>query len=209
MLRRAKELQSVFNAYCTTHQHPQFKLDKTEWRQIEYLLCITEPFFEYTTELSTTKEVTIHLILGIYNNLFDHLEKSIRQLQRKKVSWKTTMLDALEAAKEKLSAYYKETDHEMHGNIFAVGTIIAPSNKLQFFSTREWDGPWREQYRKCLADYLQRYIKQFPTLPTLLNTQSSSGNFSRIEMLVSNGGPKHGNTSSKERDELEKYLESG
>lgn len=53
------------------------------------------------------------------------------------------MLYALEAAKAKLSFYYKETD-KMHSDIFVISIIIAPLNKLQFFSIREWEGGWRE-----------------------------------------------------------------
>ncbi|EYE97599.1 uncharacterized protein EURHEDRAFT_450195 [Aspergillus ruber CBS 135680] len=64
---------------------------------------------------------------------------SIQQLQRKKVSWKKTMLDTLEAARSKLSDYYGNTDNKLHGDIFAISTIMAPSNKLQFFSTKGWE----------------------------------------------------------------------
>lgn len=185
MLRRAKQLQSVFNEYCIMHQYLQFKLNKDEWRQIKYLLWITKPFFDYTTALSTTKEVTIHLIFDIYNNLFNYLEKLIQQLQNKKVAWKTTMLHALEAAKAKLSYYYSETD-KMHCDIFAIGTIIAPSNKLQFFSTQEWEGGWRERYHESLRNYLKQYTKQLSDLPVLPSNQLASGSLSQIEMLVSN-----------------------
>jgi hypothetical protein len=89
--------------------------------------------------LSQTKDVTIHIIFSIYNKLFDHLEASIHQLQRKKVAWKKLMLSALHAAKEKLSIYYKETD-KIHGDLFTIGTILTPQNKLQFFSNKDW-GP--------------------------------------------------------------------
>lgn len=51
-------------------------LDPEEWRQIEYLLWITQPFFKFTTALSKTKDVTIHSVFGIYNKLFEHLETS-------------------------------------------------------------------------------------------------------------------------------------
>lgn len=54
-------------------------LDQEEWRQIGYLLWITQPF-KFTTSLSKTKDITIHIVFEIYNNLFDHLEKSIHQL---------------------------------------------------------------------------------------------------------------------------------
>ncbi|EED11869.1 hypothetical protein TSTA_110490 [Talaromyces stipitatus ATCC 10500] len=63
------------------------------------------------TLLSKSKDVTIHWVFKVYNKLFDHLEKSIRQLRRKRVAWKQVMLASLEAAKNKLSIYYKDTDN--------------------------------------------------------------------------------------------------
>jgi hypothetical protein len=47
------------------------------------------------------------------------------------------MLDALKVAKEKLSVYYGKTTEE-HGNLYAMGTILAPQYKLQFFSDESW-----------------------------------------------------------------------
>jgi hypothetical protein len=79
--------------------------------------------------LSQTKDVTIYVIFSIYNKLFDYLEASIHQLQWKKVAWKKLMLSALHAAKEKLSIYYRETD-KIHGDLFAIGIILTPQNKL-------------------------------------------------------------------------------
>jgi hypothetical protein len=92
------------------------------------------PFFKFTTALCKTKDVTIHSVFKIYNKLFDHLNELMTQLRRKRVSWKQLMLTALNTAREKLSEYYKRTD-EANGDLFAIGTILAPSNKLQFFAT--------------------------------------------------------------------------
>lgn len=136
MLRRAKRLQSTFNEFCSEYRLRDLTLDQEEWRQIEYLLWITQPFFKFTTALSKTTDATIHIIFDIYNQLFEHLEKSTRQLQRKKVPWKQLMLKALGAARDKLADYYGKTD-EIHGDLFAIGTMLAPENKLQFFSGKD------------------------------------------------------------------------
>lgn len=138
MLRRAKRLQSTFDEFCEHYGQEQFALRAEEWRQIEYLLWITQPFFKFTSLLSQTKDVIIHLVFSIYNKLFDHLEKSIGQLQRKKVPWKQLMLAALHAAKGKLSQYYSMTD-QIPGDLYAIGTIVSQQQKLQFFSTKDWD----------------------------------------------------------------------
>jgi hypothetical protein len=81
ILRRAKRLRPVFAPFCADYNCEEMLLSIEEWRQVDYLLCITEPFFLYTTELSKTRDVTSHLVFKIYNVLFDHLEKSISQLQ--------------------------------------------------------------------------------------------------------------------------------
>jgi hypothetical protein len=85
MLRRAKRLRAFFTPFCTEYSCEEMLLNDEEWRQIDYLLCITEPFFDYTTELSKTREVTAHLVFKIYNALFEHLEQSMSRLRRKQV----------------------------------------------------------------------------------------------------------------------------
>jgi len=75
-------------------------------------------------------------VFNIYNKLYNHIDKSIHQLQRKNVPWKKVILTALYAAKGKLSHYYSMTDN-IHGDLYAVGTIIAPQYKLHFFSTKD------------------------------------------------------------------------
>lgn len=51
MLRRAKRLRAVFLPFCAEYDCEEMLLNDEEWRQIDYLLCLTEPFFEYTTDL--------------------------------------------------------------------------------------------------------------------------------------------------------------
>jgi hypothetical protein len=46
------------------------------------------------------------------------------------------MLTALEAARSKLSYYYAQTDY-IPGDLYALGTIIAPENKLHYFTQKE------------------------------------------------------------------------
>ena len=96
MLQCAKRLYSHFKPFCEQYDCKEMLLNDEEWRQIDYLLCITQPFFDYTTELSKTKEVTTHLVFKLYNALFEHLEQSINQLKKKRVGWKQQMLQSLE-----------------------------------------------------------------------------------------------------------------
>lgn len=160
MLRRAKRLQSVFDGFCAQYSRHNLQPSQEEWRQIDYLLAITQPFFMFTTTLSKTKDITVHTIFSIYNKLFSYLERSMTQLARKKVNWKAVMLSALKQAKLKLSEYYSMTD-DIHNDLYAIGTILAPQNKLHFFSNKEWEPCWRVQYRKSLEVALPTAIFRY------------------------------------------------
>jgi hypothetical protein len=209
MLRRAKRLQSTFDEFCSQYDLPHLMLNQEEWRQIEYLLWITQPFFKFTTALSKTKDVTIHIIFSIYNKLFNHLEASIRQLQRKKVPWKQLMLKALHAAEAKLRQYYSMTD-KVPGDLYAISTIIAPQNKLHFFSGKDWEDPvidYREKYRRSLQDYLKPYRQRLSDTQSPTKAQLSAAQTSELDMLLTPAEP-HQSTSSQ-HDELSRYLQSG
>lgn len=75
MLRRARRLQSIFIPFCAEWDRSDLQLNDEEWRQIDHLLWITQPFYEFTTELSKTKDVTSHHVFRICNLLFEHLEQ--------------------------------------------------------------------------------------------------------------------------------------
>ncbi|KAJ5817477.1 hypothetical protein N7447_009710 [Penicillium robsamsonii] len=102
MLRRVKKLRSFFQPFCEEYDYKEMLLNNQEWRQIDYLLQITRPFFNYTTELSKTKEVTTHLIFKLYNALFNHFFEAEALLKRKRVPWKSDILKALTAGRLKL-----------------------------------------------------------------------------------------------------------
>lgn len=204
MLRRAKRLQSTFNRFCSEYRLTDLMLCHEEWRQIGYLLWITQPFFKFTTALSKTKDVTIHLVFKIYNNLFEHLDGSIAQLQRKKLPWKQNMLTALKAARQKLRDYYAKTE-DMHGHLYAIGTALAPDTKLQFFSGPKWEDSWRGIYRQSIEDYFEPYKQNLAETQESAHVQSSIMVNSEIDILLN--GPSH--QLSGQRDELKQYLESG
>lgn len=71
------------------------------------------------------------------------------------------MLASLEAAKNKLSIYYRDTDN-MDGHLYATGTILSPQDNLQFFSNADWDPDeggidYRATYRQSLESSLEKY----------------------------------------------------
>jgi hypothetical protein len=172
MLNRARKLQRLFDQYCTTHQYVQFKLDQEEWRQVDYLLSITKPFFDATNILSKTQDVSVHHVFSIYNRMFTHLEEAEEKLKYKAIPWKKRMLWALQGAKEKLLKYYHATGTESFGQVHAIATILCPSKKLRYFEGDNWKGKdkdgqpidftkiYQDALQKEFIKYQQRFVPQ-------------------------------------------------
>jgi len=213
MLVRAKKLQQAFDAFCSQYDQEHFALSQEQWRQVDYLICILQPFHRFTTLLSKSKDVTIHRVFKVYNKLFDHIEKSIRQLRRKRVAWKQVMLAALEAAKNKLSVYYKDTDN-MDGDLYAIGTILSPQDKLQFFSTADWDPEeggidYRATYRQSLESSLEKYSENLAQEQQILGTPLTSTAMDEFDLACVQDESQQSQIPQRvQSDELTRYLES-
>lgn len=85
MLRREKWLRAIFKPFCVEYDREHLFLTNEKWRQVDHLLCITEPFFDYTTQLSKTRDITAQYVLKVYNKISEYLEESMKQLQRKRI----------------------------------------------------------------------------------------------------------------------------
>jgi hypothetical protein len=207
MLRRAKRLREFFTLFCEEYDCKEMLLDKEEWRQIDYLLCLTEPFFEYTQALSKTRDVTAHLVFRVYNALFEHLEQSMKQLQRKRVLWKKQMLEALEASRSKLAEYYSETDHA-RGHIYAISTMLAPDSRFQFFLSDDWDQEWRVKYRASFREALVPYQNSTTGKNGTITSSVEERPNSKLSKLL-NGQKAQAKALKPAGDEMTQYLDGG
>jgi len=116
------------------------------------------------------------------------------------------MLSALKAAEIKLSEYYRKTD-EIDSDLYAIGTILAPQNKLEFFSTKDWEPHWRPQYRRALETYVQPYQQRYSETQSTSTAQSSAEGISEVDILVTSAASLQPQTTAN--DELSRYLGSG
>ncbi|KAJ5751403.1 uncharacterized protein N7511_008368 [Penicillium nucicola] len=205
MLRRAKRLQSAFDDFCVQFNLTDMRMDGDEWRQVDYLLSITYPFFKFTSSLSATTDVTIHNVFGIYNALFTHIDKAKAQLARKKVGWKRVMKSALDRARDKLTEYYGKTD-DIPGDLYAIATILAPRNKLEFFTTSEWEPHWGPRYKKSLEAYIQPYRQRYEETQSTSTLQAISQDVSDIDILLRSTVSLQSKATAS--DELTRYLGS-
>ncbi|OQD70007.1 hypothetical protein PENANT_c279G03623, partial [Penicillium antarcticum] len=160
-----------------------------EWRQVDYLLCITKPFFAYTTQLSKTRDVTAHYVFKIYNKLFEHLECSMKQLRPGRL---------------KLDEYYSQTDN-IRGYIYAISTMLAPVNKFKFFLTNDWDQKWRDTYRSSFQEALIPYQEQLSALDQSLDgSQMIARLGSKLDTMLDRSNAQ----GSIATNEMTRYLDS-
>jgi hypothetical protein len=159
MLRRARKLRNCIDKYCNDHDYSQFSITNDGWQQIDYLLQLTKPFFQFTMALMKTKDMTIHSVFLVYRKLLEHIEWLNQCLRSKTTPWKWAMYDALLAAKQKLKEYYEQT-YRNHGFLYSTGTLLAPQYKLCTFDNMEYS-KYQSKTSKCYCDYLRNCFAQY------------------------------------------------
>ncbi|KAJ6015540.1 hypothetical protein N7540_010131 [Penicillium herquei] len=153
MLHRAEKLREFIAPFCAHHGYAKRLLDDEEWRQIDYLLCVMEPFVEVVNHLALGGQASMQSVLHYYQNLFEHLEDSIKQLRKKHVPWKRQILESLEICREELAKAHEETTQN---SIYAVGTMLAPDFKYRFFRSDKWEKEKRGTYQVAFRKFLLR-----------------------------------------------------
>lgn len=208
MLCRAKRLQIYFDRFCTQNSYNHLKLSSDEWRQVDYLITILQPFFQFTEAISVSKDVTIYIVFSVYNKLFGHIESSIRKLQRKKIGWKQKMLAALNSSMDKLREYYTLTCNKELGDLYAIGTILSPQNKLQYFQTKDWKDQKIDHaalYRDSLNNWIKPYQHSESQQPSLQIQKSTHSNM--LSLLLSENQTEM--PAPTAQGEVDRYCDSG
>ena len=86
--------------------------------------------------MSMRHTVTLHHIITVYNDMFDHMDGMMQALARKKTPWKEDWFFAVKLTRQKLSKYYTEVT-PMMGILLISAHILDSFWKLRSF--RKWD----------------------------------------------------------------------
>ena len=154
MLVRFFKLKDDIQTFLEEDGTNYLLLTPEQWSHIIYLIDITKEYAKITNAVSATKTVTIHYAFAIYSRLFTHLEKAAKQLRRKRVPWKTEMINALVAARDKLNVYYSKTKHSL-GYFYGRAALLNPEVGDKIFMTSNWEAEegeasWASQYWQSL-----------------------------------------------------------
>jgi len=79
--------------------------------------------------MSKRYTVTLHHVITVYNDMFDHMDGVMRALANKKTQWMEDLFCAVKFARQKLSKYYSEVT-PMTGMLLISAHILDSFRKL-------------------------------------------------------------------------------
>jgi hypothetical protein len=115
------------------------------------------------------------------------------------------MKSALDHARDKLTGFYGKTDG-IPGSLYAIGTILGPRNKLECFTTTEWEPCWGPRYKKPLETYIQPYRQRYEEAQSTSAIQPASKDIPGIDILLR--PPVSLQSKATAPDEVARYLGS-
>jgi len=86
--------------------------------------------------MSKRHTLTLHHIIAVYNDMFDHMDGMMRALAKKKTQWQEDLFFAVKLARQKLSKYYADVTPTM-ARLLISAHILDPFRKLRSF--KKWD----------------------------------------------------------------------
>jgi hypothetical protein len=112
--------------------------------------------------LSKRHTVTLHHVITVYNDMFDHMDGVMRALAKKKTPWKEDSFFAVKLARQKVSNDYAEVTPTM-GMLLISAHVLDPFRKLRSF--RKWhkgmyiipedETSYTTQYEEAFLKYVE------------------------------------------------------
>jgi hypothetical protein len=107
-----------------------------EWTIVKCVMEVVRPFWYWTLWMSKRHTVTLHHVITVYSDMFDHMDGVMRALAKKKTQWKEDLFLAVKFARQKMSKFYTEVTPTT-GMLLISAHILDPFRKLRLFG--KWD----------------------------------------------------------------------
>jgi len=144
-----------------TEYRPLFTT-QAEWMIAKYVMEVLRPFRYWTLWMSKRHTVTLHHVITVYNDMFDHKDGVMRALAKKKTQWKEDVFFVVKLARQKLSKYIAEVTPTT-GMLLISAHILDPFRKLRLF--RKWhkgmdinsedETSYTTQYQQAFLKYVE------------------------------------------------------
>ena len=91
LLERAYRLREFTREWLKNSQYSEYRSLSTtedEWTIVKYIMEVLMPFRYWTLWMSKRHTVTLHHVITVYNDMFDHMDGILRALAKKITQWK-------------------------------------------------------------------------------------------------------------------------
>jgi len=162
LLERAYRLREFTPKWLQNPTYSQYRLlftTQDEWTIVKYVMEVLRPFRYWTLWMSKRHTVTLHHVITVYKDMFDHINGVMRALPKKKTRWKEDLFFAVKLARQKLSKYYAEVTRTT-GLILISAHILEPFRKLRSFT--KWDNGMdinSEDEKSYTTQYQEVFLK--------------------------------------------------
>jgi len=198
LLEHAYRLREFTLEWLQNPKYSEYRLLFTthdEWTIVKYVMEVFRPFRYWTLWMSKRPTVTLHHVITVYNDMFDHMDGVMRALAKKKTQWKEDLFFAVKLARQKLSKYYTEVTPTT-GMLLISAHILDPFRKLRSF--RKWhkgldinpedETSYTTQYQEAFLKYVENEycdkhrsvrVNKLETVPSsnLIPSATASGSY--------------------------------
>jgi hypothetical protein len=175
---------SEYRPLCTTQDESTI---------VKYVMEVLRLFRYWTLWMSKRHTVTLHHVITVYNDMFDHMDGVMRALAKKKTQWKEDLFFAVKLARQKLSKYYAEVTPTT-GMLLVSADILDPFRNLRSF--RKWDKgmdlnpedetSYTTQYQEAFLKYVENeYCSKHRRVP--VNTFETLQNSNFVPSAMASG----------------------
>jgi len=186
LLERAYRLREFTHEWLQnpkyTDSRPLFT-PQDEWTIVNYVMEVLRPFRYWTLWMSKRHTVTLHHVITVHNDMFDHMNAMMRALA-KKTPWKEDLFFAVKLARQKLSNYYAKVTPTT-GVLLISAQILDPFRMLPSF--RKWDKgmdfnppdetSYTTQYQEAFLKYVDNeYCAKHRRVPVIKHESLPSSN---------------------------------
>jgi hypothetical protein len=145
--------------------------------------------------MSKQHTVTLHHVITVYNDMFDHMDSMMRALAKMKTQWMEDLFFAVKFARQKQCKYYTDLT-PMTGMLLISAHILDPFRKLRLFRT--WDKgmdinpedetSYSAKYQQAFLKYVENeYCAKHQRLPVTKLETIPDNNISSTAMASGSG----------------------
>jgi len=135
LLERAYRIREFTRKWLQKPKYSEYRPQFTtqdEWTIVKYVMEVLRPFRYWTLWMSKRHTVTLHYVITVYIDVFDHMDGVMRALAKKKTQWKEDLFFTVRLARQKLSKYYAEVSATT-GMLLISAHILDPFRNLRSF----------------------------------------------------------------------------